>query len=400
MEMRIMSAEINVIVVTRKGRNFYLRYTDPVTGQKVEKSSGTKNRREATKRAGQWQTDLENGVVARDNRLSWSVFRDAYQDYAHSSLAEKTAAKTLSVFNVIEDTMKPDRVNRITPQWVTRLQKRLLDAGRRPATIESQCRHLKAAMNWAKDQGLISTVPKFNKLKKAKSAKQMKGRAVTGEEFDRLLAAVDSELKERQHESMKFLLRGLWLSGLRLGEALLLTWDQWADGIRVDLEGEYAVLLIPGESEKGGQDRTYPLTPDFEELLLSVPSIDRVGMVFNPVLYRGVCHRMDTVSKVISGLGDAANIKVDEQSVKNPETGKAESKVVWASAHDLRRAFGERWARRVMPMVLKELMRHATVTTTEKYYVGINAQETARFLREVTPTKKGLSKTLKPFEKQ
>ena len=43
-------------------------------------------------------------------------------------------------------------------------------------------------------------------------------------------------------------------------------------------------------------------------------------------------------------------------------------------------------------MVLKELMRHASVTTTEKYYVDINAQQTARFLREVTlkvtPTKK------------
>ena len=34
-------------------------------------------------------------------------------------------------------------------------------------------------------------------------------------------------------------------------------------------------------------------------------------------------------------------------------------------------------------MTLKELMRHESVTTTEKYYVGIQAQETARHLREV-----------------
>jgi len=40
-------------------------------------------------------------------------------------------------------------------------------------------------------------------------------------------------------------------------------------------------------------------------------------------------------------------------------------------------------------MVLKELMRHASETPTEKFYVGINAQETVRFLREVPPTKKG-----------
>lgn len=35
-----------------------------------------------------------------------------------------------------------------------------------------------------------------------------------------------------------------------------------------------------------------------------------------------------------------------------------------------------------MPMVLKELMRHKTVLTTEKYYVGLKAQETAKHLRE------------------
>ena len=31
----------------------------------------------------------------------------------------------------------------------------------------------------------------------------------------------------------------------------------------------------------------------------------------------------------------------------------------------------------------------ASVTTTEKYYIGIHAQETAKFLREVTPKKNG-----------
>jgi len=37
-----------------------------------------------------------------------------------------------------------------------------------------------------------------------------------------------------------------------------------------------------------------------------------------------------------------------------------------ASAHDLRRAFGFRWSRRVMPTVLRELMRHADISTTMK----------------------------------
>jgi hypothetical protein len=52
----------------------------------------------------------------------------------------------------------------------------------------------------------------------------------------------------------------------------------------------------------------------------------------------------------------------------------------FASAHDLRRSFGERWASRVMPQVLMELMRHESVEKTLRFYVGRNAQSTAETL--------------------
>jgi hypothetical protein len=57
---------------------------------------------------------------------------------------------------------------------------------------------------------------------------------------------------------------------------------------------------------------------------------------------------------------------------------KAEGK--YASAHDLRRAFGTRWARRVVPAVLQRLMRHANIETTMEYYVGLEADELAEEL--------------------
>ena len=88
------------------------------------------------------------------------------------------------------------------------------------------------------------------------------------------------------------------------------------------------------------------------------------------MLSRGECRRIDTVSKAICAIGERAAVKVDDKG----------GKVVWASAHDLRRAFGARWSRKVNSMVLKELMRHASVTTTEKYYVGIQSDETSALL--------------------
>jgi integrase len=79
------------------------------------------------------------------------------------------------------------------------------------------------------------------------------------------------------------------------------------------------------------------------------------------------------VSKVVSAIGRSAGIVVDRKATSDPDSPR----VKYASAHDLRRSFGARWAVRVMPQVLMELMRHEKIETTLKYYVGKNAEATA-----------------------
>ena len=54
----------------------------------------------------------------------------------------------------------------------------------------------------------------------------------------------------------------------------------------------------------------------------------------------------------------------------------------YASGHDLRRSFGNRWASRVKPPVLQRLMRHASIQTTLTYYVDLDADEVADGLWE------------------
>ena len=78
--------------------------------------------------------------------------------------------------------------------------------------------------------------------------------------------------------------------------------------------------------------------------------------------------RLDSTSNVIAEMGKAANVKVSESR---------KGKVKFASAHDLRRAFGFRWAMRVMPAVLQQLMRHESIETTMQFYVGKNAEVAA-----------------------
>ena len=81
--------------------------------------------------------------------------------------------------------------------------------------------------------------------------------------------------------------------------------------------------------------------------------------------------RDTTTSRLKNNLHESAakaGVKV------NADTGKT------ASAHDLRRSFGQCWAARVMPQILMQLMRHEDISTTMKFYVGREAEATADVL--------------------
>ena len=166
------------------------------------------------------------------------------------------------------------------------------------------------------------------------------------------------------------LLRGLWLSGLRLNEACELYWDR-SDKIQVDASGRHIKLRIPARFSKKRKTEVVPIAPEFEEFLLATPEADRHGKVFPLVpLKLGVTELLtNQVGRVVSSIGKEAGVKV-----ANSDQG---DKVKYASAHDLRRSFGTRWARRVKAVVLQKLMRHSSINTTMKYYVSEDADDIA-----------------------
>ena len=126
----------------------------------------------------------------------------------------------------------------------------------------------------------------------------------------------------------------------------------------------------PRRTRKGNRDRLLPLAPEFAEFLAQTPEAERRGRVLRPLGCRSDWLTAGRVCRIGSKIGEAAGVKVDEKA----------GKIKFASAHDLRRAFGLRWSRRVMPAQLKELMRHESIDTTMKYYVGQNAESTAATL--------------------
>jgi integrase len=223
---------------------------------------------------------------------------------------------------------------------------------------------------------MMHVAPAIEMPKLPKGQSLAKHRPVTGEEFDRLVEAA-AEFRPSDSAAWVRLLRGLWLSGLRLGEALALSWDAGA-AFAVDTTGKRPVFVIQPEGQKSRQAEVAPMTPDFAAFLLATPEAERVGRVFplpDPETGREIGRFR--VMHVVGRIARKARVVVGETEKAVKVDGEVERRTVkmYATSHDLRRAFCTRWSRRVMPAVLQRLARHAHVGTTMAFYVASTAEE-------------------------
>lgn len=419
--------EITVWVVKNgDDRNLLLQWIDPKTGRRRSKSAKTSNRKEAERLAVLKAEELRknHGRVATDP--TWDEFKAAYLRYMaeDAEVKRSTIAKTEATFAFIDRYKKPRRLSQITSIWIGHwlelLRETPIDrsfgAGkssdrlRSTATIRGHLVTLRTALTWAaEDKHFLDEIPSFPKSKKRGRKLRgkvvgAKGRPLTGEEFDRMLAVVPDVVGNEVAADWVFFLRGLYLSGLRLDEALRLSWDQWSDtGFRVVEVGSEFLIEIDEDAQKNNEEQLLPLAADFVDFLASVPVEDRNGYVFNPrpqplsqspaaierraayaarrnatdpnrvCLKRHERSTKDHASSTVRRIGKRANVI----------TAKKDGRVHYATAHDLRRSFGLRWSRKVKAPQLMELMRHADIATTMTFYAKSRAEQTAAEIRAV-----------------
>jgi integrase len=382
------------IWLTKRGNSpfWVIRYEDPETRSVLQKSTGTTKKKDAERLLGEFRADLLSGRYQGPSTTSWETFRDKYEAELLSGLAKKTMKKADTVLDAVERILKPVKLTDLTASRISKFIAEIRDGQRSESTIASYLAHLRAALSWAVNVGMLPLVPKIKKPKRAKVYKKSKGRAPTEEEFKKIVEVIPEVLGSERASSWKYLIEGLWWSGLRLGEALELWWDL-DDKLRIDLTDGRPLLRIPAELEKGHQDRLLPIAPEFAEFLLRTPADERTGLVFKPRAERehGEQPTTNHVTKIISLIGQKAGIVVHVQAT----TGKKKH----ASAHDFRRAFGDRWALRVMPPVLMQLMRHESIDTTMRFYVGRSVQATADVVWEAYNKAVDQPKSEKPQER-
>jgi integrase len=383
-----MSDRITVYVTEFKGRTwpFVMQWKDPRTGKVKSESTRVKTRGKAERKAAAKEVELNAGRHGADGSIPWDEFREQVEFEGTSGLKKSTRSGITAILNRLEQSVSPSRLRDVDAQALSRHVNWMRDLGRSEDTIKSHLRTLHAVLQWAVDQDLLASLPVFPKIRRVRKAKEMKGRPITSAEFRRMLKATAAVVGKDRAASWRQFLIGLWLSGLRLREAMQLAW-QPGPHISVEQHGDRLRLRFPGHQQKSREDQVCPVTPAFAAFLAKTAHADRKGWVFSPAAKSGGRQNNPyDVGRIVSQIGEKAGVVVDETW---SEDGTCRQK--FASAHDLRRSFGNRWSLRVMPTILQKLMRHAHISTTMKYYVRLEVEETERVLygekRPKTPNK-------------
>lgn len=348
--------------------NYVLRWRD--ADRKLhQEATETTNRRAADRLAANKELELEEAHANRI-RVPWADFRQRVLNEKYSCARKSTRDSWDTVANWMENLIDPKDLWDLDADRVSKFAGLLAAEGLATDSIACYLRTLRAVLRWAGRTITDYTAPAVSVPRTAKR-KAMKGRPITLEEFERMLANTAAEVGEEDERRWKRYLRGLWVSGLRLSESLILSWDGNATISIRDIDSRFPMIAIAAESEKGNQDRLWPMPPDLAEFLRRYPQRLRHGRVFRLRVHGRRVQCKDRVGRVVSAIGKQAGVIVDSRAKEG------ETVVKYASAHDLRRSFAARWAEKLMPSVLRELMRHESIETTMKYYVGQNAMRTA-----------------------
>ena len=350
---------IKVWVIDYGRPSLVLQWIDPSTGKRRTQTAGTAKKRDAHLAA----ADLERKLNARHQTDGTATFADFVEIYTFEHLHSLSAAsmkKSLSVLGLYESEMDPQTLADVNAVNLSLYCARSRSAGRSESTIATHLKTIKAALSWGKQSGFLHDLPAFPRITRSKDSRA-KGRPLTHGEFVKMLRAVPMVTGRDLARPWRTLLIGLWLSGLRLEEALNLRWDDRTAQLSLDTMGKIPLLTI--REQKSQRAQTMPITPDFGRWVLRRRR-DPSGFVFplSKLRYRDV-RNVNATSKTISAIGEAAGIVVNEGTEKKK----------YASAHDLRRSFGLRWSARLMPAELKQLMRHADIATTMKFYAIADA---------------------------
>lgn len=332
---------INVWVQRFKDRPYpMLQWHDPDTGRRKSVSAGTADPKAIEKARADLEYELNHNLHQDKSKMTWERFTEIYTEERLSETGGHNQALAATVLGMFERLMRPKNLGAVNERMITAYGVKLRELGRRPSTVHAHFRYMKAALRWAASQKFIHEVPRILMPKVPKGTTRAKVRAaarLTQEEYERLLM-------KAPNDGWRLLIAFAWHAGLRLQEAR----NVHADHIDLD-----AHLIHLPANKAGDVDAVAFITPELDAMLRAMfpDGFPRRRLIHGNDVPWGV----NEVSKGFIEIAKAAAVKGGGKSG-------------FATLHDLRRAYGTRWAGKVPAQVLQRMMRHANISTTLTFY--------------------------------
>ncbi len=302
----------------RSDRNGYvLKFFCPVLGKRIRRNCGTRDRREARRIQRECRDRLLNGeyeksggaitaadakvsrqqIAADNNEKSWQEAVESYRAKFKGRSVDDLVSRLSLAERIFENRRKAIRLppglslpECLTDDGIEYLQGRLLAGeecryqSRATPTVNSIVRNVMTFARYCKRKKWITQIPDVERIETVEGDDGMKGRPITTEEFERMLAAVPEVVGEGSAESWRFTLKVLWESAFRIADVMDFSWDdprhiypKWPHR-----PGLHPTLVVPS-SQKNGKEQQIPMLPGLAELLHCVPEDRRVGWVVNPM---------------------------------------------------------------------------------------------------------------------
>jgi integrase len=351
-------------------KNFTLYYDDDAGGREVTRSAGTADFAEAQRAAERWEQEL--GVFRGD--VGWAYFKARFLQEGCSTVSPRSKSAAFTALDHFERLVPVESITEVTSDHLSTFRDRLLGRDLEISTVNKQLRHLKIALRWAVRLKMLAELPHVP-LSKGGNRKFMRGRPVTEAELKKLLKAAGAATGEADASTWRRVLELLWWSGLRIEELTDFSWDTPPVLVQLDAQ-PYPQVLFYVEGHKARRDEAWVCPPDLAAWLAKTPARKRSGLVA-PIPFTTGDVRAKA-SAAVARIGRAAGVVVDT----------IDGEPRYASAHDLRRSFGTRWALQVPPVVLQRLMRHKSIETTMKYYVGLDVSQYGALLWREQPARR------------
>jgi integrase len=335
--------------------SWYVGWIDPAGKRRCKSyGSGSAGKSIAHKERRRIEAELLTGTYQSNTKKTWTEFRQEYEAKVFGGLAIRSREEIKAAFDHFERIATPGRMSTIKTTTIDGfVARRRQEPGKKnssvlsPATVNKDLRHLRAAFHKAKRWGYIAELPYVDLVKEPEKLAVY----VTPDHFAAIYRACEqatrpAELPYPAADWWRGVLVFGYMTGWRISEILALRRDD------LDVEGGYAVTRAT--DNKGNRDERASLHPVVVEHLRKLAA-------FHPNVFPWD-HNKTTLYQEFAVIQEAAGIRLRCDD-RHQHTRYCHV----YGFHDLRRAFATMNADRLTGDALRQLMRHRSYSTTQRY---------------------------------